>query len=51
MGVGLLPELGRAALTDLGHSLREPLAVIADWAEANVGRITAAQESYDAGPK
>jgi DNA-binding HxlR family transcriptional regulator len=35
-------------LTDLGQSLIEPIIVLGDWAEVNVGRITAAQEAYDA---
>ncbi|MGH3585863.1 MAG: winged helix-turn-helix transcriptional regulator [Pseudonocardia sp.] len=35
-------------LTDLGHSLLEPIAAIADWAEVHVSRITAAQAEYDA---
>jgi DNA-binding HxlR family transcriptional regulator len=35
-------------LTDLGHSLIEPIAVISDWAEIHVDRITAAQAAYDA---
>jgi DNA-binding HxlR family transcriptional regulator len=35
-------------LTDLGHSLLEPIAAIADWAEIHVGRITTAQVAYDA---
>ena len=34
-------------LTDLGHSLLEPIVAIGDWAEVHVGRITAAQEAYD----
>jgi DNA-binding HxlR family transcriptional regulator len=35
-------------LTDLGQSLIEPIAVLADWAEVHVGQITAAQAAYDA---
>jgi DNA-binding HxlR family transcriptional regulator len=35
-------------LTELGLSLAEPIALIADWAEIHVGRITAAQAAYDA---
>jgi len=34
-------------LTDLGHSLADPIAVVADWAEVHVGQITDAQEAYD----
>lgn len=37
-------------LTGLGHALIEPIAVLADWAEVNVRRITAAQEAYDTRP-
>ena len=36
------------ALTELGCSLIDPIAAIADWAEVHVGRITAAQAVYDA---
>jgi DNA-binding HxlR family transcriptional regulator len=35
-------------LTDLGHSLVQPIAVITDWAEVHVAQITAAQARYDA---
>lgn len=35
-------------LTELGASLIRPILVIGDWAEVNVGRITAAQHAYDA---
>ncbi len=35
-------------LTDLGHSLLEPIVAVGDWAEVHVGRISAAQASYDA---
>jgi DNA-binding HxlR family transcriptional regulator len=45
-----VPPRVQYALTVLGDSLTEPIAVIADWAEANVGRITAAQAAYDAEP-
>jgi len=34
-------------LTDLGRSLREPLAVVQDWAERNVSRVLAARERAD----
>ena len=45
-----VPPRVQYALTGLGDSLTEPIAVIADWAEANVSRITAAQAAYDAEP-
>jgi DNA-binding HxlR family transcriptional regulator len=35
-------------LTDLGHSLLEPIVAVGDWAEVHVDRITAAQAAYDA---
>jgi DNA-binding HxlR family transcriptional regulator len=44
-----VPPRVEYALTALGHSLITPIATIADWAETNVGRITAAQAAYDAG--
>jgi DNA-binding HxlR family transcriptional regulator len=31
-------------LTDLGKSLREPLATVQEWAERNVSRVLAARE-------
>lgn len=43
-----VPPRVEYALTDLGRSLTEPIAVIGDWAEVNVARITAAQDAYDA---
>jgi DNA-binding HxlR family transcriptional regulator len=43
-----VPPRVEYALTGLGTSLIEPIAVIGDWAEVNVGRITAAQAAYDA---
>ena len=42
-----VPPRVEYALTGLGTSLIEPIAVIGDWAEVNVGRITAAQAAYD----
>lgn len=45
-----VPPRVEYALTALGESLTEPITVIADWAEANVSRITAAQATYDATP-
>ena len=43
-----VPPRVEYALTGLGSSLIEPIAVIGDWAEVNVDRITAAQAAYDA---
>ena len=46
-----VPPRVEYALTALGESLTEPITVIADWAEANVSRIAAAQAGYDAPPQ
>jgi DNA-binding HxlR family transcriptional regulator len=46
-----VPPRVEYALTDLGKSLTKPIAVIAEWAEVNVGRITAAQQAYDDAPQ
>jgi DNA-binding HxlR family transcriptional regulator len=43
-----VPPRVEYTLTDLGQSLIEPIAVLANWAEVNVGQITAAQDAYDA---
>ena len=43
-----VPPRVEYALTDVGQSLIEPIAVLADWAEVHVGQITAAQAAYDA---
>jgi DNA-binding HxlR family transcriptional regulator len=43
-----VPPRVEYSLTDLGRSLIEPIAVIADWAEVNVHRIVEAQRAYDA---
>jgi DNA-binding HxlR family transcriptional regulator len=43
-----VPPRVEYTLTDLGQSLIEPIAVLANWAEVNVGQITAAQTAYDA---
>lgn len=37
------------ALTDLGHSLVKPIAVVSEWAEIHVNEIARAQDRYDAG--
>ncbi|MER6994102.1 helix-turn-helix domain-containing protein [Saccharopolyspora hirsuta] len=34
-------------LTELGHSLRAPVAAIADWSERNVNQILAARTAHD----
>lgn len=43
-----VPPRVEYTLTDLGHSLVEPIAVLGDWAEVNMPRFVAAQEAYDA---
>jgi DNA-binding HxlR family transcriptional regulator len=35
-------------LTELGHSLRDPIDAITEWSERNVGRIIAAREAAEA---
>jgi len=42
-----VPPRVEYTLTDLGHSLIEPISVIGDWAEIHVHQITAAQAAYD----
>lgn len=37
------------SLTDLGHSLAEPMAVLTRWASTHHGRIRATRAAYDAG--
>jgi DNA-binding HxlR family transcriptional regulator len=46
-----VPPRVEYTLTDLGHSLIDPIAVIGDWAEVHVHRVTAAQAAYDARKK
>lgn len=43
-----VPPRVEYALTELGHSLAEPIAVIGEWAEVNMPRFIAAQQAYDA---
>lgn len=43
-----VPPRVEYTLTDLGHSLIDPIAAVADWAEVHVHRITSAQAAYDA---
>ena len=47
----LEPHRVEYTLTGIGRSLIEPITVIADWAEVNVGRTTAAQATYDTVPQ
>ena len=35
-------------LTEMGHSLINPIAIVSDWAETHIHRIAAAQAAYDA---
>ena len=42
-----VPPRVEYTLTELGRSLTEPIAVIADWAETHLDQITAAQDVYD----
>lgn len=35
------------ALTEAGHSLREPLRALEEWAIAHLGDVSASQEAYD----
>jgi DNA-binding HxlR family transcriptional regulator len=46
-----VPPRVEYTLTDLGHSLIDPIAVIGDWAEVHVHLVTAAQAAYDAREK
>lgn len=43
-----VPPRVEYTLTELGRSLTEPIAVLGDWAETHLDRITTAQEAYDA---
>lgn len=44
-----VPVTVEYSLTDLGRTLTAAVAGLAHWAEANMGRIEAAQAAYDAG--
>jgi DNA-binding HxlR family transcriptional regulator len=35
-------------LTELGRTLIEPLAVLRDWAQQNIPKVTQAQQAFDA---
>lgn len=43
-----VPPRVEYTLTPLGRSLTEPLHVVQDWAERNVGKVMAARERADA---
>jgi DNA-binding HxlR family transcriptional regulator len=43
-----VPPRVEYTLTDLGHSLAQPIAVLGDWAELHMPRFVAAQAAYDA---
>jgi DNA-binding HxlR family transcriptional regulator len=43
-----VPPRVEYALTPLGRSLAEPLEVVQQWAERNVGKVMAARERADA---
>lgn len=42
-----VPPRVEYTLTDLGHSLHQPVAAIAQWAESNIGRILSSREAAD----
>ena len=42
-----VPPRVEYTLTDLGRSLREPLAVVQAWAEDNVSKVMAARERHE----
>ncbi|MEV4083315.1 helix-turn-helix domain-containing protein [Nonomuraea fuscirosea] len=41
-----VPPRVEYALTDLGHSLHDPMAAVAAWAEQHVGEILRSREMY-----
>ena len=43
-----VPPRVEYTLTDLGHSLTGPIAVLGDWAETHLAEVSAAQQRYDA---
>ncbi len=45
-----IPPRVEYQLTPLGQTLREPIAAIRNWAEANINDIVNAQSIYDAHP-
>ncbi|MFD1935798.1 MULTISPECIES: winged helix-turn-helix transcriptional regulator [Nonomuraea] len=42
-----VPPKVEYTLTDLGHSLHQPVAAVARWAESNIGRILSSREAAD----
>jgi DNA-binding HxlR family transcriptional regulator len=45
-----VPPRVEYVLTDLGHTLCEPIAAICNWAERHIGEVSQAQQSYDGRP-
>ena len=43
-----VPPRVEYSLTELGTTLIEPLAVLRDWAQQNIAKVTIAQQEYDA---
>jgi DNA-binding HxlR family transcriptional regulator len=42
-----VPPRVEYSLTELGTTLIEPLAVLRDWAQQNIAKVSAAQQEYD----
>jgi DNA-binding HxlR family transcriptional regulator len=42
-----VPPRVEYSLTEMGTTLAQPLAVIRQWAESNIGAVSAAQSQYD----
>ena len=43
-----VPPRVEYSLTELGTTLIEPLAVLRDWAQQNIAKVSVAQRDYDA---
>lgn len=43
-----VPPRVEYSLTELGRTLIEPLAVLRDWAQQNINKVTVAQQEFDA---
>ena len=43
-----VPPRVEYSLTELGTTLIEPLAVLRDWAQQHISKVTVAQQEYDA---